>query len=311
MADESAPIVALRQVLEQSRESATPAERAISTYMMENLSSLPFETAASAARKIGVSETTLGRYCRALGLKHFKDLKARLQADIGTHAWLPSDRLREFKERSRRGTVEASLALEKEMSAILTVHELAASAGFSWAVNLLATRREVYVAGFQAERGFAHYFVDSLVYLRPGVRLASSADGHFADVLTANPNEACLVLLDGRRYSRLTLELAKSAKARGMPIILVTDTYCDWGREVATEVFAVPSDLNHFWDATTPMVSLLGLMLNAIFTVLGPEVETRMAEVSDYYGKFVGHTGPSRNQKKKSKNTTSTGEKEQ
>jgi DNA-binding MurR/RpiR family transcriptional regulator len=253
----------------------------------------------------------LGRYCRALGLKHFKDLKARLQADIGSHAWLPSDRLREFKERSRRGTVEASLALEKEMSAILTVHELAASAGFSWAVNLLATRREVYVAGFQAERGFAHYFVDSLVYLRPGVRLASSADGHFADVLTANPNEACLVLLDGRRYSRLTLELAQSAKARGIPIVLVTDTYCDWGREVATEVFAVPSDLNHFWDATTPMVSLLGLMLNAIFTVLGPEVETRMAEVSDYYGKFVGHTGPSRNQKKKSKNTTSTGEKEQ
>jgi DNA-binding MurR/RpiR family transcriptional regulator len=116
--------------------------------------------------------------------------------------------------------------------------------------------------------------------------------------------------LDGRRYSRLTFELAQAAKARGLPIILVTDTYCDWGREVATEVFAVPSDLNHFWDATTPMVSLLGLMLNAIFTVLGPEVETRMAEVSDYYGKFVGHTGPSRNQKKKSKNTSSTGEKE-
>jgi DNA-binding MurR/RpiR family transcriptional regulator len=120
---------------------------------------------------------------------------------------------------------------------------------------------------------------------------------------------ACLVLLDGRRYSRLSFELAQSAKARGVPIILITDTYCDWGRDVATEVFAVPSDLNHFWDATTPMVSLLGLMLNAIFTVLGPEVEARMAEVSNYYGKFVGHTGSSRNLKKKSKNASSTGEK--
>ena len=309
MVDESAPVRALQQVLEQSRESATPAERAISTYMLENFSSLPFETAASAASKIGVSETTLGRYCRAIGLKHFKDLKARLQADMGAHAWLPGDRMREFKERSRRGTEEASLALEKEMSAILTVHELAASSGFARAVNLLAARKEVYVAGFQAERGFAHYFVDSLVYLRPGVRLTSSADGHFADVLTADPNLSCLVLLDGRRYSRLSFELAQSAKARGVPIILITDTYCDWGRDVATEVFAVPSDLNHFWDATTPMVSLLGLMLNAIFTVLGPEVEARMAEVSNYYGKFVGHTGSSRNLKKKSKNASSTGEK--
>jgi len=309
MVDESAPILALQQVLEQSRESATPAERAISTYMLENFSSLPFETAASAASKIGVSETTLGRYCRAIGLKHFKDLKARLQADMGAHAWLPGDRMREFKERSRRGTEEASLALEKEMSAILTVHELAASSGFARAVNLLAARKEVYVAGFQAERGFAHYFADSLVYLRPGVRLTSSADGHFADVLTADPNLACLVLLDGRRYSRLSFELAQSAKARGVPIILITDTYCDWARDVATEAFAVPSDLNHFWDATTPMVSLLGLMLNAIFTVLGPEVEARMAEVSNYYGKFVGHTGSSRNLKKKSKNASSTGEK--
>jgi hypothetical protein len=50
-------------------------------------------------------------------------------------------------------------------------------------------------------------------------------------------------------------------------------------------------------------------MLNAIFTVLGPEVEARMAEVSNYYGKFVGHTGSSRNLKKKSKNASSTGEK--
>ncbi len=284
----------LQQRLQASLATATKAEAAIASYMLTNLKSLPFETAASVAQKIGVSEASIGRYCRGIGFQHFKALKAELQADLGDKAWLIGDRLRDFHQRSQSGNAEATRALELELAAIVAVHEIAHSPEFGLCIARLATCRAVHVAGFQTERYLAAQLAHGLQYLRPGVHLADLSGGNFAEVLLDDPDQSCLVLIDARRYSRHTQKLAAQAKARGMPVTLITDPYCDWGRGLASEMFAVPTDLNHFWDATSVMSSLIGQMVNGVFNHLGAEVETRMAQVSALYSDFIGHTGDAR-----------------
>lgn len=288
---EAAPAVGdLRERLLAAVETGTPAERALAHYLMSNLSSLPFETASSVAQKVGLSEASVGRFCRSIGYRHLKDLKAGLQADLGEKAWLIGDRLKDFHRRSQQGNAELSRALEREIAAIVTVYELAATPAFAAAVHRLAHRKSVHVAGFQTERGHAADLVYNLQYLRPGVHLADSSNGHFADILLGDPDETTLVLIDGRRYSRLTRDLAIAARDEGIPVTLITDPYCDWGPAVATELFAVPTDLNHFWDTTTAISSLIGLLVNGVFRELGAEVEDRMARVSALYDDFIGHT---------------------
>jgi DNA-binding MurR/RpiR family transcriptional regulator len=282
----------LVQRLKASLGNATKAESAIASYILGNLQSLPFETAASLAQKIGVSEASIGRYCRGIGYRHFKDLKARLQADLGDTAWLIGDRLRDFHARSRlEGATELAHALEKEIAAVVAVYEIAASPDFARAVRRLTTCGEVYVAGFQTERGHAAQLVHNLQYLRPGVHLADLAGGHFAEILLADPKSTALVLIDGRRYSRLTKRLAMQAKAAGIGVTLITDPYCDWARGNADEVFVVQTDLNTFWDTTSAMSSLIGLVVSGVFRELGAGVEERMARVSSLYNDFIGHTG--------------------
>jgi DNA-binding MurR/RpiR family transcriptional regulator len=102
------------------------------------------------------------------------------------------------------------------------------------------------------------------------------------------------VMIEGRRYSRLAQKLATDANAQGIPVTLITDPYCDWGREATTEMFAVPTDLNHFWDATSGFSSLISLMINGVFNQLGAEVEARMVQVSALHQDFIGHTGDGR-----------------
>ncbi len=285
----------LRERLAAAVETGTPAERALAHYLVSNLSSLPFETAATVAQKVGLSEASVGRFCRSIGYRHLKDLKAGLQADLGEKAWLIGDRLKDFHRRSQQGNAELSRALEREIAAIVTVYELASTPAFDSAVQRLARRRSVHVAGFQTERGHAADLVHNLQYLRAGVHLADASSGHFADVLLGDPEETTLVLIDGRRYSRLTRDLGLAARDEGIPVTLITDPYCDWGPSVATELFAVPTDLNHFWDTTTAISSLIGLLVNGVFRELGAGVEGRMARVSALYGDFIGHTTPGRN----------------
>lgn len=284
----------LRLMLTASMVTATRAEKAIASYLLHNLQSLPFETARSVAAKIGVSEATIGRYCRSIGFRHFKELKSRLQAVFGDRAWLIGDRLRDFHARSRQGPGELPRALEAEIAAVVANYEMAASPEFAQAVARLARAGSVYVAGFQTERGHAAYLAHGLQYLRPGVQIADLEGGHFAEILLSDPAQTCLVLVDGRRYSRLTRRLAVAARAAGIPVTLITDPYCDWGRDIATETFAVQTDLNHFWDATSAMASLIGLIVNGVFNELGAGVEVRMARVSALYNDFIGHVGDAR-----------------
>ncbi len=285
----------LRDRLSAAIEGGTPSERAIAHYLLHNLTALPFETAAAVAAKVGVSEASVGRFCRSIGFRHLKDLKSSLQVDLGEKAWLIGDRLRDFHERSRQGGAELARALEREIAALVAVYELAATAEFQQAVERLAHRPSVFVAGFQTERGHAAELAHNLQYLRAGVQLADVGGGHFADILLSPPESATLVLIDGRRYSRLTRDLAQAARQAGIPVTLITDPYCDWAPGIVTELFAVPTDLNHFWDTTSAMSSLIGLLVNGVFRELGAGVEDRMARVSALYDDFIGHTVPGRN----------------
>lgn len=285
----------LRDRLSAAVNGGTPSERAIAHYLLHNLTALPFETAAAVAAKVGVSEASVGRFCRSIGFRHLKDLKSSLQVDLGEKAWLIGDRLRDFHERSRQGGAELARALEREIAALVAVYELAATAEFQQAVERLAHRPSVFVAGFQTERGHAAELAHNLQYLRAGVQLADVGGGHFADILLSPPESATLVLIDGRRYSRLTRDLALAARQAGIPVTLITDPYCDWAPGIVTELFAVPTDLNHFWDTTSAMSSLIGLLVNGVFRELGAGVEERMARLSALYSDFIGHTVPGRN----------------
>ena len=231
-----APMLVVRQRLEPSRDAATRFEPAISSLRVDHLAGLRCKTGAPVTRKISFTNTPLGRSCRAIGPKRCKDLKAV----IGGPACLSSDLLRDFKERSRQRMAEANLHLEKEISLFSTLHEMAGSPRFAPAIDKTAMRRHLCVVGFQA----------ACVHLRPSVGLCLSADKPFAGVLTTKPNEACLMVRDGRRW---LLNLALAPYARGLRIVLVTDTPGERGHKVATEIFAIARDVNHFWDTTMPI----------------------------------------------------------
>ena len=287
----------LRERLNDALASASKADRALATYMLAEFGTLPFETAASLAAKVEVSEPTVGRFCRAIGYKGFKDLKRNLRVDMGDQPWLIKDRLRDLQQRTLAGTSELTRGLELEMAALVAVYEAAHTPEWERVVKRLATVQAVFVAGFQTERGIADLFAHRLQYLRDRVQLLDLASGNFADLLAADTAQTALVLFEARRYSQNALMLAKAAKAAGIPVTLVTDPYCDWGHTVADEIFVVPTSFDLFWDSTAQMGSLANLLVNGVFVELGPQVEARMTRIAELYGAFTGYvdqSGPSK-----------------
>jgi DNA-binding MurR/RpiR family transcriptional regulator len=69
-----------RQRLTEANASTSKADRVLASCMLAELTSVPFETAASLATRVSVSEPTVGRFCRVLGYTSFKRFKALLAA---------------------------------------------------------------------------------------------------------------------------------------------------------------------------------------------------------------------------------------
>lgn len=180
----------LRQRLQACLANGSRADKALASYMLAQMPSLPFETAASLAEKVSLSEPTVGRFCRTLGYKSLKDLKANLAEEIGDRPWLISDRLRDFQQRSLAGDDQLARSLQLEIAGLVRIYELAQSEEWKRVARRLATASSVYVTGFQTERGLAQYLANQLQYLRDGVHLADLAAGNFSDLLLSGRRSA-------------------------------------------------------------------------------------------------------------------------
>lgn len=266
--------------------------RAIARFMLAQFSDLPFETAATLAAKVQVSEVSIGRFCRAIGYANFKDLKDHLKDDIGDQPWLIKDRLAALRRASGSREERLHEGLEAEIAGLVGVYELARTEDWARATARFASAERVMVAGFQTERGLAQYFAAQLQYVRAGVSLVDLAVGNFAEVLAEGaPERTCLAIFEARRYSRQALVLAREARARGIAVTLFTDRYCSWGADFADEVFMVATQVNQFWDSTAHLALLGNLLINDIFLALGEGAETRLNEIARLYGAFTGHVG--------------------
>ena len=280
----------LLKQLESRLESFTPAERTIANFILTNRGGIAFETAHSIAAKLKVSSITVGRFSRKMGYRHFKHLKGGLRMTMSGVPWLVGDQVTKFID-ARSGGSRTKRSLELELAGIIEVYSMAESDEWKEAVALLANSEHIHVAGFQTERGVAATFAHLMQYARDGVSLVDMSAGNYHEIFAADPRGRCLVLIDMRRYSDQAYALAARVNQNGMPIIMITDKFCDWIRKFSNHVIAVPTEVELFWSSQVALSCAVNLLVNDVIGSLGTNVEKRLDDLSELYQSFTGHVG--------------------
>lgn len=276
--------------LESEMDRFTESERLIANFLLTNRQAIPFETAHSLATKLALSPVTVGRFCRRLGYRNFRELKTAFQFDVATAPWPSGDQLGSMLQ-AGGGAPALQRDLDLNIAGLIEVYRLAQTPQWRAIVDRLAHAPAVHVAGFQTERGLAAHFAHLLQYVRAGVRVADLSAGHFADILLDGARGDCVAIVETRRYSRQAQSLARQCRERGLDLVIVTDKYCHWARKHTAHVLALPTESAFFWDTMVPIFAALTLLANGVVLALGGEVEQRLARVSELYQEFVGHIG--------------------
>lgn len=267
----------------QNEGERTQSETVLARYFATHLDDLPFETAASIAKRVGVSAVTVGRFLRSLGYQRLTDLTQELRGHAPSSAWQLKS-----KENGNGASIQGK-QLKAHINNLTRVFDQSGGADWQAAVKLLADLPHVFVASFQNLRGIGHYFSAQLDYARAGVRFVDGQDGTFADIFDAERKKSCLLVIDSRRYARKAGLLAERARAASIKVIAVTDIYCPWLGE-ADVALTDPGEGEVFWDSAVSTVALLELLLEAVIERLGPKVTERMeylTDLQDGFGDFA------------------------
>lgn len=286
------------QVLIQTRlPELSTSEQAVAAHLAAHPEQLPFETAETIAKRLGVSAMTVGRTLKALGYRGLGQLRAEMRLEVpdgsapwakrGTSPTLPALR---SQERVR--------ALRAEVEAIEAIYALSETSGWRDAAAKIAGARQVFVAGFIGERGLAIKFSDLLGEVRPGVRYLSIESGAFADLAAEAGADSCVVLIDTRRYSRWFRLLAERSIEMDVPVIIATDAYCRWASALTPYAFQARTDSGRFWDNHAPISSLLSLLTEDVIEILGDAVHQQLDRAAEFRSSFMGFDRVQRERKK-------------
>src|SRR5215211_2082143 len=277
------------QKIRERQATFSRAESAIAAYLLAHVREIPFETAASISRKLGVSPMTVGRFLRALGYEGLAGLKEELSSSLHQIAWLVGERYERIVAPERAGAGhDLATSLDLELKAIVSAYEQARTPRFGQVAQASAAADRVYVAGFQTVRGVALDFAQRLEYARPGLRFLDGANGTYGELFAEDGGRAFLVIVDIRRYARQAVLLARHAARSKVDMAIVTDSVCYWAHELTENVFQIATDVDLFWDSNAPVTSFLNLLVDDVIRGLGPSVGQRIKALQELQGTFEG-----------------------
>jgi DNA-binding MurR/RpiR family transcriptional regulator len=262
-------------------ETFTTSEQKIAAHLLHNVSGIPFETAASLGKRVGVSPMTVGRFLRNLGYAGLNELKEELRGDA---PWL---QLYAIPEQASQADA-VSETLRAEIRGLTKAHALTRTAEWKSTVKMLVAAERVSVASFHQGRFLGIGFATLLQHVKPRTIFAEGLDGAYADVLLDSAENSCLLLIDFRRYSRHFRILAEEAVARGIPLAIVTDSQCYWARQLTDNVLMLPVDADRAWYNFTAATSLLSLLIAAVSREQGDMFE-RIGDITQLRQKLVGY----------------------
>jgi DNA-binding MurR/RpiR family transcriptional regulator len=245
-------------------------------YIIDHHKEAVFLNASTLAKKAGVSETTVTRLVYQLDFKGFPQLREALQDQARTYMALP----RYEPKGSEANMLGEVAAMEKAIidETLLSIPpEL-----FNSAVDLLHKAKRILVVGTHYNAAPASYAAYFLSATRPSVGLVRSVgiDG-FGEVQAAGPEDAVLAISTAR-YPKDTHRFLELFKAKGAPVIAITDSAASPVASLASLVLVVPMKFISFIDPFAGVQVLTHALTTAVYLRNGGEAKKWVKDFNDF-----------------------------
>ena len=257
-------------------ETLTPKARKVASYIIDHHKEAVFLKANTLAKRAGVSETTVTRLAYALGFKVFPELREALQDHTKNYMALPKYKPRQADE-YMLGEVAAMEKVIIDETLVSIPPPL-----FNAAVDLLHGARRIHVVGTHYNAAPASYVAYFLSCTRPRVGLVRDLGiTAFGELQSSGPEDLVLAISTAR-YPKDTGRLLELFKAKGTPIMAITDSPASPVAPLADNLLVVPMKFISFIDPFAGVLVLTHALTTAVYLRNGANAKKWVSDFNDF-----------------------------
>ncbi len=212
----------------------------IAAYALDNPDEIAFGTAASIAASAGVQPSTLVRFSQHLGFDGFTSLQAVFRERLRGERSSYHERLQNLRDEGGTGSRVLldgfAAAAAKSLDALTRGLDQSI---LDRAVGILAPADTIFVVARRRSFPVAAYLAYALGKLEIRNQLIDSSAGLDPEVLSFATKRDAVLAVSFSPYAPPTVESARNAVARGVPVVAITDSAFSPLAQTATAWFEV------------------------------------------------------------------------
>ena len=214
------------------------------------------------ARRAGVPAATMTRLAKRLGLEGYDEVRALYAGAVraGTlgFAGKASEQVEVQKLRGERAlAADMALTLSRQIAGLA---EPAALERLVDAVSRLHHARRVYCLGLRSCHAAAWHFHYMLSLLGDKTVMLDDAGGTGLDAIRGADGSDVVLAASVEPYARATIESARYAASRGVPVVALTDSEVSPLAQIAAATILVATESPSFFHTMTPLLAVAEIL---------------------------------------------------
>lgn len=268
----------LKETIEKEFNKLSKGQQKVAMYLLDHSKDFAVKSAGEIGKIIGVSETTVIRFCYSIHLSGFSQLQKVVREQLLQGNSTLGQYFTSKVELAEKPKFFASV-MEKDyihiQETIQNIHE----EDFEAFVDRLIETDKMYVSGLRSSFSAASWLAFTLGVVRGGTKLIRPDTDDLLLTINEMDEGTTFIAISFDRYVKDTIKLAELARKQGAFVIGITDSSIAPIKEHADLLFHIHSSEKSTIDAAPALFSFL----NAVIAGVSVKDQVRFQKRKEQY----------------------------
>lgn len=210
------------KTLRRKSEELPPAQRAVAEYVLTHFQDVPFLSVTALADEIGVSDTTVIKFCLKLGYDGYSGFRRALAAFVQSGITMYSNLETHLDELGEASTLDQVLAYDRANIEETLTNPINRQ-NFDRLLSMISSAKTIYVCGFRTAAMPAEFLAAALTQQDRNVVTVIPGTGHFADQISRITKDDLFIAFVFARYSSDVIRALHLLQKEEIPCAAITD----------------------------------------------------------------------------------------
>ncbi|MBN6886931.1 DNA-binding MurR/RpiR family transcriptional regulator [Cytobacillus horneckiae] len=250
----------LKEVITSAYNHLSKSQQKVAKYLLDSPKDIAVLSASEIGEKAGVSETTVIRFCYALGLSGFTELQKGVREQLLTEKSSLQSYVKAKQPLADDPHLHAKI-MNNDCEKISLAIDLINEADFQEMIEAIDSAEEVFITGARTSFAAASWLSFTLGLTRKKVRLIRSDTDDLLHILHSMNDKTTVISISFHRYVKETIKFTEAAKKQGAFIVGITDSALSPLQKSANLLFPIYPAGKSTIDSTPVLFSFLNAIV--------------------------------------------------